>query len=60
MRAKIHKEVTFILTWKEAVLLKGLVQNPISEDEGEDVSEFRKDLFELLDKQGVRFVGEDG
>jgi len=54
MRAKIHKEVTFILTWKEAVLLKGLVQNPISEDEGEDVSEFRKDLFELLDKEGVR------
>ena len=50
MKAKTSKTlmVHLQLTEDEARMLKGLVQNPVSEDEGTNDANFRECLFDLL------------
>ncbi|HUW44816.1 MAG TPA: hypothetical protein VMW50_03380 [Dehalococcoidia bacterium] len=50
-RIEIKKEIRIVLelTEIEANTLKGLIQNPITNNEEECISKFRSELFNLLD-----------
>lgn len=43
--------VTFTLTEESARLLLGMVQNPFSDNEEQRVTDFREELFSMLQKQ---------
>ena len=45
---KTAVKVQLTLSEEEAALLKGMMQNPLMEDEPEDIEEFREDLFKAL------------
>jgi len=42
------------LSKKEAIWLKGIVQNPLEEDESSEGNEVRKAIFEGLTKAGIK------
>ena len=50
-RIGIKKDIRIVLelTEIEANTLKGLIQNPITNNEEEGISKFRSELFNLLD-----------
>jgi len=50
-RIGIKKDIRIVLelTEIEANTLKGLIQNPITNNEEESISKFRSELFNLLD-----------
>ena len=55
MRVKVKKDITYYvleLTEDEARLLKGMVQNPISENEDDKVYNLRESIWNAL--SGVR------
>lgn len=52
---KIEKiEYTITLSLKEAQLLKGLIQNPLTEDEEPEITTLRFDLWNALSDVPVR------
>jgi len=50
MDIKVEKTESFILSLnrREAEYLKGLVQNPVGENESQEGSDFRHKLFDVL------------
>lgn len=54
MNVTIKKTLVLEFTEIEVELLRGLVQNPTSENESVEVSEFRDKLFSILDE--IRIV----
>ena len=53
MNVTIKKTLVLEFTEIEVELLRGLVQNPTSENESVEVSEFRSKLFILLDENRI-------
>ena len=53
MNVTIKKTLVLEFTEREAELLRGLVQNPTSENESVEVSEFRDKLFSILDENRI-------
>ena len=53
MNVTIKKTLVLEFTEIEVELLRGLVQNPTSENESVEVSEFRGKLFSLLDENRI-------
>lgn len=53
MKAKAKRSLVIHLelTEAEAKLLLGTIQNPTSDDEPDDVADFREDLFRILKEQ---------
>lgn len=54
MKAKAKRSLVIHyleLTEAEAKLLLGTIQNPTSDDEPDDVADFREDLFHALQEQ---------
>ena len=53
MNVTIKKTLVLEFTETEVELLRGLAQNPISDGESVEVSEFRSKLFSLLDENRI-------
>lgn len=53
MNVTIKKTLVLEFTEIEVELLRGLVQNPTSENESVEVSEFRDKLFSILDENRI-------
>ena len=56
MKAKAKRQIVIHLelTEAEAKLLLGTIQNPTSDDEPDDVADFRSDLFHVIKEQLTR------
>ena len=56
MKAKAKRSLVIHLelTEAEAKLLLGTIQNPTSDDEPDDVADFRSDLFRVIKEQLTR------
>ena len=44
------------LTHAEAIQLKGLIQNPLSDQEDQETNELRQSIWNALDNQGVQVI----
>lgn len=47
---KVTKEILLYLSEKEAEWIKAYVQNPMTDNEREEDSEMRKEIFETISK----------
>ena len=58
METEVHIERTCVLTLTEfeATWLKGIMQNPFTEDESQTDNTMREDLWKNLDAYGVKSV----
>jgi len=53
VRVTTKKVVALILSETEAKWLKGILQNPLDEDESQGDSDMRREIFSSLDSEGI-------